>query len=72
VSHSAGTYVCNHVFYGLMHEAGRREGLERAGFIHLPYLPEQVLRYPKVPSMSLATQLRALRLALRVIQSIHQ
>jgi pyroglutamyl-peptidase len=72
VSHSAGTYVCNHVFYGLMHEAGHRQSLERAGFIHLPYLPEQVMRYLKVPAMSLATQLRAMRLALWVVQTIHK
>ncbi|MEW9570267.1 pyroglutamyl-peptidase I [Rhodanobacter sp. Si-c] len=72
VSHSAGTYVCNHVFYGLMHEAGRRESLKRAGFIHLPYLPEQVMRYLKAPAMSLETQLSAMRLALRVVQTIHK
>jgi pyroglutamyl-peptidase len=72
VSHSAGTYVCNHVFYGLMHEASHRESLRRAGFIHLPYLPEQAVHYLKAPAMSLETQLSALRLALRVVQTIHE
>jgi pyroglutamyl-peptidase len=37
VSHSAGTFVCNHVFYGLQHAARRRRGL-RSGFMHLPPL----------------------------------
>lgn len=36
VSQSAGTYVCNHVFYSLMHELAERPGV-RGGFIHLPY-----------------------------------
>ena len=41
LSNSAGTYVCNHVFYALMHAV---QGLDiRAGFAHIPYLPEQVI-----------------------------
>lgn len=40
VSQTAGTFVCNHVFYGLMHALRRRRGV-RGGFIHVPYLPEQ-------------------------------
>jgi pyroglutamyl-peptidase len=40
VSQTAGTFVCNHVFYGLMHALRRRKGV-RGGFIHVPYLPEQ-------------------------------
>lgn len=40
VSQTAGTYVCNHVFYGLMH-ALRRQRRVRGGFVHVPWLPEQ-------------------------------
>jgi pyroglutamyl-peptidase len=40
VSQTAGTFVCNHVFYGLMH-ALRGQGKIRGGFIHVPFLPEQ-------------------------------
>jgi pyroglutamyl-peptidase len=39
VSMSAGTFVCNHVFYGLMHLAARRPAAFRAGFLHVPALP---------------------------------
>lgn len=39
LSNSAGTFVCNDLFYGLMHRLGR--GPVRGGFIHLPILPEQ-------------------------------
>lgn len=62
VSHSAGTYVCNHVFYGLCHLAQARPGL-RVGFIHIPLLPEQAVRFPGTPSMSLEAVVRALRVA---------
>ena len=40
VSQTAGTFVCNHVFYGLMHELAQRPGGARGGFIHLPALAE--------------------------------
>lgn len=40
VSQTAGTFVCNHLFYGLMHALRLKKGV-RGGFIHVPYLPEQ-------------------------------
>ncbi|MCU1632771.1 MAG: pyroglutamyl-peptidase [Micrococcaceae bacterium] len=40
VSQTAGTYVCNHIFYGLMHHLSTRTGI-RGGFIHVPYSTEQ-------------------------------
>ncbi len=44
VSHSAGSFVCNHVFFGLCHRAATtRPGL-RCGFVHIPWLPEQAAR----------------------------
>ncbi len=55
VSNSAGTFVCNHLFFGLMHRAATRPVPRHAGgFIHIPYLPEQVARLPGQPSMALA------------------
>ncbi len=50
VSQSAGTFVCNHVFYGLMHTLKRRSGV-RGGFVHVPYVPEQATRIgaPSLP-----------------------
>lgn len=41
ISMSAGTFVCNHVFYGLMHYAALRGQPFRAGFLHVPRLPQQ-------------------------------
>lgn len=66
VSQSAGTYVCNHVFYGLMHYAQRHPHVKRAGFIHIPYLPEQAVLHPGAPSMALEILLNSLSLALEV------
>jgi pyroglutamyl-peptidase len=56
VSQTAGTFVCNHVFYALMHALRRRS--VRAGFIHVPWLPAQ-----GKPAMSLAMQTKAIALA---------
>ena len=63
VSQTAGTFVCNHVFYGLMHELARRRVLNntRGGFIHVPWLPEQ-----GQPGMSPEMMAEALRLCVRV------
>ena len=41
LSMSAGTFVCNHVFYGLMHLAAADRRRFRAGFLHVPRLPQQ-------------------------------
>ena len=41
VSYTAGTYVCNHVMYTVLHEATIHYPEMKAGFIHVPFLPEQ-------------------------------
>lgn len=64
ISHTAGTYVCNHVFYGLMHALHRRRGL-CGGFVHIPYSPEQAARHPGAPSLSIETITTALRIIVR-------
>lgn len=64
ISNSAGTYVCNHIAYAMLHLAAKRRGV-RAGFIHIPFLPEQASRRHGAASMALADVERALRIALR-------
>lgn len=64
VSQSAGTFVCNHVFYGLMHHLQGRAAI--GGFIHVPYLPEQATASEAVPSMPLAQIVEGLRVAMEV------
>ena len=64
VSQTAGTFVCNHVFYGLMHALAQRGNAHtRGGFIHIPYLPEQAARHPGAPSLALDTLIAGLRVA---------
>ncbi len=59
ISNSAGTYVCNSLFYQLQDWTLR--STRKSGFIHVPLLPEQALRRgPAVPSMELAEMTRAL------------
>ena len=53
VSQTAGTFVCNHVFYGLMHQL-RRHRTVRAGFMHVPLLS----------TLELDAQVQGVRLAL--------
>ncbi|RVU44426.1 pyroglutamyl-peptidase I [Rubrivivax rivuli] len=64
VSQTAGTFVCNHVFYGLMHALQHRPGV-RGGFMHVPLLPEQVARTHGQPSLALPLQIEGVRLALQ-------
>ncbi len=61
VSNSAGTFVCNHVFYGLMHALQRRRGM-RGGFMHLCCLPQQAA--PGQPSLPLAALVEGVTIAL--------
>ena len=63
VSHTAGTFVCNHVFYGLMQQLRRRPGV-RGGFMHLPLLPAQAVA-PDRPGLALADQVCGVQIALR-------
>ena len=42
VSYTAGTYVCNHVMYTLLYEAKKHYPDMKAGFVHVPFLPEQM------------------------------
>jgi pyroglutamyl-peptidase len=64
VSQTAGTFVCNHLFYGLMHHTSQMQ--VKAGFIHIPYLPEQAVRHPGVASMALPELVRGLKIAVEV------
>ena len=68
LSHTAGSYVCNQVFYGLMHalSLGAGSGV-RSGFIHLPPLPEQADCHLQSRPMALDEQTAALRLAVEML-----
>jgi pyroglutamyl-peptidase len=68
VSQTAGTYVCNHVFYGLQHRLAGT-GVP-GGFIHVPMMTEQAAGRPGVPSLSLDEMIRGVRVALDVCVAV--
>lgn len=65
ISQTAGTYVCNHVFYGLMHALRRRRNV-RAGFIHVPYSSEQAAGIAGAFGLPVEVVAEALRVCLRI------
>lgn len=67
VSDTAGTYVCNHVAYGTRRMIETKYPGKRSGFIHIPYLPQQVMDKKGVPSMSLQVVVEGLAAALEAI-----
>ena len=66
VSNTAGTFVCNHIFYALMDLAAAHPIPMRGGFLHIPYLPEQAARLGGAPSMALDDIVRGIEIILEV------
>jgi pyroglutamyl-peptidase len=54
VSQTAGTFVCNHVFYGLMHLIATERPHLRGGFVHVPYSTEMGADGPSLPVRAIA------------------
>jgi pyroglutamyl-peptidase len=68
ISYTAGTYLCNQVFYTLMHHIRSNDLSIIGGFIHFPALPQQIAQAGKnLPSMSLEMDIKAMHL---IIQSL--
>lgn len=67
VSNTAGTFVCNHLMYQALYLAEKSFPNTKAGFLHIPYLPEQVLDKPGVPSMSLEVIVKGIEAAISAI-----
>jgi pyroglutamyl-peptidase len=66
VSNTAGTFVCNHIFYALMDMAERHQLSFRGGFLHIPYVPEQAARLGGAPSMSVEDIVQGIEIVLAV------
>lgn len=67
VSNTAGTFVCNHVTYGVRHLIETKYPGKKSGFIHIPFLPQQVIDKKNMPSMSLNTIVTGLTAAIEAI-----
>jgi pyroglutamyl-peptidase len=66
ISQSAGTFVCNHVFYSLMHSLRQHPDV-RAGFMHLPLLPAQAARHPGLPCLPMPLMVEGVHQALHIV-----
>ena len=51
ISNTAGTFVCNHIMYESLYLTSTKYPNIKAGFIHIPYIEEQVLNKPNMPYM---------------------
>ena len=82
LSNSAGTYVCNHLMYGVLYYLNKTDRLMKnselypwsenrlavkAGFIHVPYIPEQVKNKKEIPSLELSEIVRGLEAAIKAM-----
>lgn len=65
LSYSAGTFVCNHLLYGLMYTIEKKYPMTRGGFIHVPFLPEQVIDKKNTAFMTLDMMIKATILAIK-------
>ncbi len=66
VSNTAGTFVCNHIFYSLMDFVARHQLAMRGGFLHVPYAPEQAASLAGAPSMAVDDIARGIEIIVSV------
>ena len=63
ISYSAGTYICNDIFYRLMHHIKSADLNIKGGFLHLPYTEH----FDKIPYIDLETQVVVVEAILAVL-----
>ena len=67
VSNTAGTFVCNHLMYQVLYLVEKEFPNIKAGFMHIPYMAEQVVDKPHTPAMDLVDIVRGIEVAIRAI-----
>ena len=67
VSNTAGTFVCNHLMYQVLYLVEKEFPNIKAGFMHIPYMTEQVVDKPHTPAMDLVDIVRGIEAAIRAI-----
>ena len=65
ISNTAGTYVCNHLMYGLLYLIDKKYKNTKGGFVHVPFIQEQVLDKKNAPSMFLDEITRGLNVIVK-------
>ena len=68
ISNTAGTFVCNHLMYGVLYTLAKKYPHIKGGFTHVPFIPAQVARRtPVAPYMALEDIKRGLEAAIAAI-----
>jgi len=67
VSNTAGTFVCNHIMYQTIYLTMTEFPEVKAGFMHIPFLPEQVVNRPNTPAMALDDIVKGITASLKAI-----
>lgn len=70
ISLSAGSFLCNHIFYSMQHHLHGKGA--RSGFIHLPLMSEQSNEFPNLATIELEMMLKAIDTILDVITEDHR
>lgn len=69
---SAGSFVCNQVFFAIAHLLATRLPQARGGFVHVPWLPQQAAQQPGQPSMALGTMIEGVRAAIECALDVRE
>ena len=72
ISNTAGTFVCNHLMYAACHYAALYQPELKAGFVHIPFIPEQTIDQPTMPSMSCANVVKGLTSLIKTTITVKQ
>jgi pyroglutamyl-peptidase len=68
ISNSAGLYVCNNLFYGVMYRINKENLKTKAAFVHTPFLEKQVINKPHIPAIALQSAVKAVETLLSLAQ----
>ena len=66
ISLSAGTFVCNHIFYMLQDYL--KDSSVTSGFIHVPLMDEQRREYPTLPTMPIRQMVAGVQISLDLLR----
>ena len=66
ISYSAGTFVCNHIFYVIQNHCKLLN--IQSGFVHVPLMESQASEFPGLPTMPLNQMVEAVKLMIKIVQ----
>jgi pyroglutamyl-peptidase len=67
ISNTAGTFVCNHIMYSVLYHINKFSVAKKGGFIHVPFIPEQVIDKKNTPCMDIVSIAKGLKAAVLAV-----